>query len=76
MSTSLKPSDGLKNAERKKEQLSNQPPIPYVPEVDIITPKEEPQAFKVKLLDESHLSMPIYSHGNNEEYLAQIVAVL
>jgi hypothetical protein len=39
-------------------------------------PKEEPQVFKVKLPDESHLSMPIYSYGNNEEYLAHIVAVL
>jgi hypothetical protein len=44
--------------------------------VDILTPKEEPQLFKVKLPDASHLSMPIYSHGNNEEYLAHIVAVL
>ncbi len=32
--------------------------------------------FKVKLPDESHLSMPVYSCGNNEEYLAQIVTVL
>jgi hypothetical protein len=39
-------------------------------------PKEEPQFFKVKLPDESHLSMPIYSHGNNKEYLGHIVAVL
>jgi hypothetical protein len=39
-------------------------------------PKEEPQLFKVKLPDESHLSMPIYSQGNTEEYLAPIVAVL
>jgi hypothetical protein len=39
-------------------------------------PKEEPQCFKVKLLDASHLSMPIYSRGNNPEYLAHIVAVL
>ncbi len=51
-------------------------PIPYVPVVDIVTPKEEPQLFKVKLPDESHLSMPIYYRGNNEEYLAHIVAVL
>jgi hypothetical protein len=57
-------------------QLSNRPPIPYIPEVDIVTPKEEPQDFKVKLPDESHLSMPIYSCGNNKEYLAHIVAVL
>jgi hypothetical protein len=44
--------------------------------VDIITPKEEPQHFKVKLPDTSHLIMPIYSRGNNKEYLAHIVAVL
>jgi hypothetical protein len=66
----------VEDAECKKGQLSNQPPIPYIPEVDVVTPKEEPQIFKVKLLDESHLSMPIYSCGNNKEYLAHIVAVL
>ncbi len=44
--------------------------------VDIVTPKEEPQVFKIKLPDVSHLSMPIYSHGNNEECLAHIVAFL
>ncbi len=76
MSTSLKSPDGLKDAECKKGQLSHPPPIPYVPVVDIITPKEEPQVFKIKLPDASHLSMPIYSRGNNEEYLAHIVAVL
>ncbi len=44
--------------------------------VDIVTPKEDPQVFKIKLLNASHLSMPIYSRGNNEEYLMHIVAVL
>jgi hypothetical protein len=76
MSTSLKSPDGLKNMECKKGQLSTRPPISYVPEVDIITTKEEPQVFKVKLSGKSHLSMPIFSRGNNEEYLAHIVAVL
>ncbi len=76
MSTSLKSPDGLKDAECKKGQLSHWPPIPYVPVVDIIMPKEEPQVFKIKLPDASHLSMPIYSCGNNEDYLAHIVAVL
>jgi hypothetical protein len=76
MSTSLKSPDGLKDAECKKEKLSHRPPIPYVPVVDTATPKEEPQIFKVKLSDASHLSMPIYSRGNNKEYLAHIVAVL
>ncbi len=76
MSTSLKSPDGLNNAECKKGQLSQWPPIPYVPMVDIVTPKEEPQVFKIKLPDASHLSMPIYSRGNNKEYLVHIVAVL
>jgi hypothetical protein len=76
MSTSLKSLDGLKDAECEKGQLSHQPPIPYVLVVDIVTPKEEPQVFKIKLPGAPHLSMPIYSHGNNEEYLAHLVAVL
>ncbi len=78
MSTSLKSPDRLKDAECKKGQLSlsHWPPIPYVPVVDIVTPKEEPQVFKIKLPDASHFSMPIYSRGNNKEYLTHIVAVL
>ncbi len=76
MSTSLKSPDGLKDAKCKKGQLSHWPPIPYVPVVDVITPKEEPQLYKVKLPDASHLSIPIYFRGNNEEYLAHVLAVL
>ncbi len=76
MSTALKILDGLKDAECEKGQLSNRPPIPYVPVVDILTPKEDPQVFKVKLPDNSHIYMHIYSCGNNEEYLTHIVAVL
>jgi hypothetical protein len=44
--------------------------------IDIVTPKEEPQIFKIKLPDASHLNMPIYSRGNNKEYFAHIVVVL
>ncbi len=39
-------------------------------------PRKEPQVFKIKLPDAFHLSMPIYSRGNKEEYLTHIVAVL
>ncbi len=76
MSTSLKSPDGLKDAESEKGQLSHRPPILYVPVIDIITPKGESQIFKIKLPDTSYLSMPIYSCGNNKEYLVHIVAVL
>jgi hypothetical protein len=75
MSTSLKSPDRLKDTECKEGQLSHWPPIPYVPAVDIVMPKEEPQFFKIKLPDASHLSMPIFSRGNNKEYFAHIVAV-
>jgi hypothetical protein len=76
MSTYLKSPDGLKDAKCVKGQLSHRPPIPYVPVVDVVTPKEEPQLYKVELPNASHLSIPIYSRGNNEEYLAHFVSVL
>jgi hypothetical protein len=76
MSTNLKSPDMLKDAECKKGQLSQRPPIPYVPVVDVVTPKEDRTVLKVKLPDDSHISVPIFSHGNNEEYIAHIVAVL
>jgi hypothetical protein len=77
MSTTLKAPNGLKNYKCKKGQLlSNRPPIPYVAKTDILTSKEEPQVLKVKLPDDTHLNMPIFSRGNTEEYLAHIIAVL
>jgi hypothetical protein len=77
MSITLKAPDGLKNSKCKKGQLSNQPPIPYVAETNILTSKEEPEVLKVRLPDDSHLNMPIYSpHGNTKEYLTHIIAVL
>jgi hypothetical protein len=66
----------LKDTECEKGQLAQRPPIQYVPVVDLVTPKEDPAVFKVKLPDDSHISVPIFSHGNNEEYIAHIVAVL
>ncbi len=78
MSTTLKTPDGLKDDECKKGQPSNWPPIPYVPVVDIVMPKEDPQVFKVKLpdADDSHINMHIYPRGNSAQYLTRIVAVL
>ncbi len=67
MRENLKSPDMLKDAECKKGQLSQRPPIPYILVEDVITPKEEPTVLKVKLPKDSHISMPIFSHGNNEE---------
>jgi hypothetical protein len=76
MSTNLKSPDVLKDVKCKKGQLSQRPPIPYVPVVDLVTPKEDPAVLKVKLPDDFHISVPIFSRGNNEEYIVHIVAVL
>ncbi len=64
MSTTLKSPNRLRNFKCKKGQLSNRPPILYVPETDLVTTKEEPQVLKVKLPDDTCLNMPIYSGGN------------
>jgi hypothetical protein len=76
MSTTLKAPNGLKDSELMKGQLSSQPPVLYVPPTDLITTKEEPQSLKIKLPYGSVFNKSIYSHGNIEEYLAHIVAVL
>ncbi len=76
MSTNLKSTDMLKDAECEKGQLAQRPPISYVTVVDLVTPKEDPAVLKVKLPDDSHISVPIFSRGNNEEYIPHIVAVL
>jgi hypothetical protein len=76
MSTTLKAPNGLKNSECKKGQLSNRPPILCVAEMDIVMSKEEPQVLKVRLPNNSHLNMPIYSCGKTKDYLAHIFVVL
>jgi hypothetical protein len=74
MSTTLESPNRLKNVECKKGQPSNWPPIPYVPEMDIVTPKKHSQVYKVKLPDNSHLNMHIYSQGTTRNTLC--IAVL
>jgi hypothetical protein len=66
----------LNGSESEKGQLSSWPPFPYVPVMDLVTTKEEPQVLKVKLSDDTVLNISIYSCGNTKEYLAHIVAVL
>jgi hypothetical protein len=76
LSTNLKSPDMLKDAKCKKGQLSQWPPISYVPVVDAVMPKEEPTELKVKLPDDSHISLPIFFYGNNKDFIMHIVAVL
>jgi hypothetical protein len=44
--------------------------------VDVVTPREDSAMLKVKHPNNSHISVPIFSHGNNKEYIVHIVAVL
>jgi hypothetical protein len=76
MSTTLKTPGGLKDSECKKRQLSNRPSVPYVPPTDLVATKEIPDTVKMKLPDGTTLNMSVFTRGNNEEYLAHIVAVL
>jgi hypothetical protein len=76
MSFTLKAPNRLKDFECKKGQLSSWPPIPYVPPIDLVTTKEEPQSLKIKLPEGSSFNMSIYSCENTKEYPAHIVVVL
>jgi hypothetical protein len=62
MSTTLKAPNRLKDSKCEKGQLSSWPPIPYVPPMDLVITKEEPQRLKIKLPDGSIFNMSIYSH--------------
>jgi hypothetical protein len=55
MTTILKSPKGLKDSECKKGQLSNQPPILFVPHADPVTIKESSDNMKVKLPGGDHL---------------------
>jgi hypothetical protein len=76
MSTTLKTPEGLKDSKCKKGQLSNWPPILYVPPTDLVTTMEAPENLKIKLPNGTVFNMSIFSRGNTEEYLEHIVAGL
>ncbi len=76
MSSDLKSlPEGLKNAECKKGTPPVRPPIPYVPQTDLLK-KQETKQIMVELLDGTKFQMPTYGSGNNEEYLVHVIAVL
>jgi hypothetical protein len=72
----LKSPEGLKDLECKKEQLSSQPPTPYVPPMDLVTTKEALESHKIKIPNGFVFNMPIFSQGNTKEYLVHVVVVL
>jgi hypothetical protein len=76
MSSNLKsPPEGLKNAECEKGKLIAQPPIPYVPPLELHK-KQETEQIKVKMPDGTNFQMAAFGYGNNEEYLVHVIAIL
>ena len=76
MSVPLKSPEGLKDHECEKGNLSQRPPIPYVPPTDLLPATSKIETIKIKVSDGSTVNMKIFSIGSPEEYLSHIVAVL
>ena len=76
MSVPLKSPEGLKDHECEKGNLSQRPPIPYVPPTDLLPATSKIETIKIKVSDGTTVSMKIFSVGSPEEYLSHIMAVL
>jgi hypothetical protein len=63
---------GLKNLECKKETLTVQPPIPYIPPIDLHK-KQDTNIIKVKLPNGTNFQISAFGQGNNEEYLVHVI---
>jgi hypothetical protein len=64
----------VKDSECKKGTLTVQPPIPYVPPIDLHK-KRDTEQIKVKLPEGINFQMSIFGQGNNEEYLFHVITV-
>ena len=67
--------EGLKDNECERGSIVNQPPLPYVPPVDLHK-KRDTKQIKVKLPDGTHFQMSAFWAGNNEEYIKHVISVL
>ncbi len=75
MSTTHKSiSKGLKDSECKKGTLTVQPPILYIPPIDLHE-KSDTKQIKVNLPNGTNFQMSAFGQGNNEEYLVHVIAV-
>jgi hypothetical protein len=54
--------------------LTVQPPIPYVPPINLHD-KRDTEQIQVKLLDGTNFQMSAFGQGNNEEYLVHVITV-
>ncbi len=66
--------EGLKDSECKKRMLTIQPPIPYVPPINLHK-KRDTEQIKVKLPNGTKFQMSAFGQGDNEEYLVNIITV-
>ncbi len=76
MSSNFKsPPEGLKPLECEKEKSVTQPPIPYVPPLDLIE-KWETEQIKVKMPDGTNFGMAAFACGINKGYHIHVITVL
>ena len=68
--------EGLRDSECEKGNLSHRLPILYVPHTDLLPVKDKIEIIKIKVADETTVSMKIFPAGPPEEYLSHIVTVL
>jgi hypothetical protein len=69
------PPEGLKNLECKKGKSVAQPPIPYVPPLDLLE-KQETKEIKVKMPYGTNFQMAAFAYRNNVDYLIHVIAIL
>jgi len=74
MMNSTKSTKSLKDSDCEKGQLAIQPPISYIPPTDLHGSTES-ETIKVKLPDETIVSVKAFSCGNNEDYILHWAAI-
>ncbi len=67
--------EGLTKSKCKKRKLVAQPPILYVPSLDLHE-RQETKQIKVKMPDGTNFQMAAFGYGNNKEYLIHVIAIL
>jgi hypothetical protein len=65
---------GLKDLECKKGTLTVQPPLSYVPPINLHEKRDTAQ-IKVKLPNGTNFQMSPFGQGNTEDYLVHVIAI-
>jgi len=64
--------DGLKPQEHERSPGWNKPPIPYIPEMDIIQDTSSNLTRKIMLPNKVELRVTVFSQGSPEQFLSHV----